>query len=232
MSILVVCPNCHKSFKVSDKFAGKSGPCPSCKNTIKVPEKTGEVKVHGAEEFSDGGRGRSGEMLTKPVAREETTFHPVVAAGIAAGVLLVLAISFIAGKVIAGSLVVRGVGLLLLSPALVMAAYTFLRNDELEPYRGLQLWIRALICGTVYTVLWGVFAYVSRVFLFPEPELWQWMFVIPPFVALGGVAPNLSLDLDYGNGALHYVFYVLLTVLLAWVAGMGWVWQGPPTGVI
>ena len=35
MAIDVTCPSCHTRFQVSDKFAGKSGPCPKCKNTIR-----------------------------------------------------------------------------------------------------------------------------------------------------------------------------------------------------
>jgi len=36
MSITIVCPNGHK-LKVKDKYAGKSGLCPTCKARIKVP---------------------------------------------------------------------------------------------------------------------------------------------------------------------------------------------------
>ena len=40
-----------------------------------------------------------------------------------------------------------GIGLLLVSPPLAVAAYTFLRDDELEAYRGMQLYIRAAVCA-------------------------------------------------------------------------------------
>ena len=30
MAITVTCPGCHKKFVVSEKFAGKSGPCKYC----------------------------------------------------------------------------------------------------------------------------------------------------------------------------------------------------------
>ena len=85
MSILVVCPGCRKSFKVSDRFAGKSGPCPSCKATIQVPTKSEEVKVHAPTAFADGGRSTTGQLLTKPIARKETRLGPVMAVAIGAG---------------------------------------------------------------------------------------------------------------------------------------------------
>jgi hypothetical protein len=34
-----------------------------------------------------------------------------------------------------------------------------------------------------------------------------------------------SLDLDFGDGLFHYGFYLVVTVLLRWLAGMKWVWD-------
>jgi hypothetical protein len=46
MSIAVTCPNGH-SFKVKDKFAGKQGLCPFCKDrvTVLVPEKINDDAI-------------------------------------------------------------------------------------------------------------------------------------------------------------------------------------------
>lgn len=225
MSILVVCPGCRKSFNVNDKFAGKSGPCPKCKTVIQVPAKAEEVKVHAPTEFASGGRSVSGELLTKPLTRQEVKLQPVTIAGIAAAAVVVLLVAVVAGRQgLFDNIIVGGVGLLLVSPPLAVAAYTFLRDDELEPYRGPALWLRAAICGTAYTILWGVFSYLSAVG-FLTGELWTWVFVVPPFVALGGLASLASLDLDYTNACFHYGFYVLVTLVLRWAAGLQWVWQ-------
>ena len=65
-----------------------------------------------------------------------------------------------------------------------MAAYAVLRNDELEPYRGKELYIRSALCGLAYVVLWGVFAllvFARR----DHRRLWIWLFVVPPFVLVG-----------------------------------------------
>jgi hypothetical protein len=59
-------------------------------------------------------------------------------------------------------------------------------------------------------------------------EFWSWLFVAPPFLIMGGLTALACFDLDFGNGIFHYAFYVLVTILLCWVAGMGWVWQQPP----
>ncbi len=64
-----------------------------------------------------------------------------------------------------------GIGLLLVSPPLAVAAYTFLRDDELEAYRGMQLYIRAAVCGLVYIILWAVFAYVKATVVPYRPSL-------------------------------------------------------------
>jgi len=45
MSISVVCITCNSRFTVSDKFAGKTGPCPKCKSPVKVPNPTADALV-------------------------------------------------------------------------------------------------------------------------------------------------------------------------------------------
>ncbi len=77
MAILVVCPGCKKSFNVDDKFAGKTGPCPNCKTKITIPEKKPEVKIHAPDEFAGGGKGVTGKLLLKPIARQETRIKPL-----------------------------------------------------------------------------------------------------------------------------------------------------------
>ena len=87
MSIIVVCQNCLQRFKVSDKFAGKKGPCPKCKTILRVPLKEEEVKVHSAEETQQGPRGKSGELVLKPIAREKTQLGKGTWIAIGAGVV-------------------------------------------------------------------------------------------------------------------------------------------------
>ncbi len=227
MSIIVTCPGCRKSFRVSDKFAGKSGPCPKCKRTLQVPTKAEEVTVHAPEAFAGGGRSTTGKLVTKPIARTDLRAHPVAVALIVAAVLLVLLLTWVAGrsKLFEGTpgMIVATVGLLLVSPPLVIAAYEVLHDDELEPFRGLSLYVRSGLCGLGYVLLWGIFSLVASAGLVTG-DVWNWVFIVPPFVLVGGFVAFAALDLEFGNAAFHYGFYLVATLLLRWAAGMQWVW--------
>jgi hypothetical protein len=123
-------------------------------------------------------------------------------------------------------LVARIAGLVVISPPLVLAAYWFLRDDELEPHSGKSLYIRAAVCALAYIGLWGMYSFVAdpaRGIL--TGELWTWVFVAPPFLFTGALVALASLDLEFGNAFFHYSFYLLVTILLGWMAGMGWIWN-------
>jgi hypothetical protein len=231
MSIIVVCPGCLKSFKVSDKFAGKTGPCPNCKRTLKVPTKQEEVKVHAPEEFGGGGKSVSGKLITKPIARVNAKLHPVATTLLAAAVLLVLAATWLGRHLglfdcckIFDIPLAAIVGLLAVSPPLTVAAYEMLRDDEFEPYRGTALYLRACGCGLAYAALWAVFALLASRGIVTG-EWWNWIIILLPFVGIGGLAGAGAFDLEFGDAVLHYSFYLLATALLRWIAGMKWVWD-------
>jgi hypothetical protein len=224
-------PDAARVFKVSDKFAGKTGPCPSCKRPLRVPTKAEEVTIDAPEEFAGGGKSTSGQLITKPIARINAKFRPLTTAIIVASVAAALVATWLGGR--AGlfgedrsfqRIIASALGLLIISPPLVLAAYEVLRDDELEPYRGKSLYLRTAGCSLAYTALWGVFSLL--VFKgWVTGELWNWLFVLPGLAALGGGAALAALDLDYGDGVFHYGFYLLVTVILRWVAGLGWVWN-------
>lgn len=224
MAISVVCPGCKKRFQVSDQFAGQTGPCPACKAIIKIPEKGPEVTIHAPEEFSGGGRSTSGHLLTKPIARKKVQIAPLAVVGVVAAALAAALVAYFARSTFQDLLLARIAALAVISPPLVLAAYWFLRDDDLEPYSGKSLYIRAAICALVYMVLWAAYAYVADAGLLTD-EIWTWFFVAPPLLFVGTMAAHVSLDLDPGNAFFHYAFYLLATGLLRWIAGMGWVWD-------
>ena len=114
-------------------------------------------------------------------------------------------------------------GLVILSPALAVAAYTFLRDDELEPYRGRALVVRAALCGLAYALLWA--AYIPLpMYGIVTGEPWQWLFVAPAFVAVGAAAAWATLDLDFGSAAMHYAFYLVVTIVLRAAVGLPPLW--------
>jgi hypothetical protein len=225
MAILVVCPACRKSFQVSDKFAGKSGPCPNCKKILQVPDKSQEVTVHAPEEFAGGGRSTSGKLLIKPESFAATKAKPVTVALIVAAVIVVFALAFV-GRLIEppGRYIFAIVGLLALSPALAVAGYAVLRDQELEPYRGKELYIRSSLCALAYVLIWGGFWLLTSRGLITG-QLWSWVVVAPAFLAFGGMFGLATLDLDYGDAVFHYSFYLLVTIILRWAAGLHWIWE-------
>jgi hypothetical protein len=216
MPISVVCPGCKARFNVSDKFAGKKGPCPKCKTVLTIPAPAEEVKIHVPEEFASGGKDSKGRAVGKPIPRSESKLQPVLITAIVAVVLGSLGIS-LAARALNDKTALIIVGLACLSPAVAVGGYSFLREEELEPYRGVELWIRATICGVVYAILWGVYLYI-RPYL--PGELYQWLLVAPPIIGVGALAALSTFDLDYGSGALHYCFYLLMTFILASAMGL------------
>ena len=56
-------------------------------------------------------------------------------------------------------------------------------------------------------------------------ELWEWMLYLPPFMIAGALVASGCFELDVSNGFFHYAFYLVVTVLLRWTVGMGWVWD-------
>jgi len=220
MPIPVVCPGCKKSFNVSDKFAGKQGPCPQCKTLIKVPEKGEEVVVHAPEGF--GPKDTKGRAVLKPIARKETKVSPLLTAVILVAIVLVLGVAWMfrspKGDVPTLLLVL---GALALAPPLAWAGYTFLRDDELEPYRGKELAARVAICSAVYAALWGLVALVSGYVLGGDQlEVIHMVFVAPAMIGIGAFAAFITLDFEFGTAAIHCAMYLLVTVVLRLILGL------------
>ncbi len=234
MAILVVCQTCKTRFQVSEKFAGKQGPCPKCKAVITIPKVEEQVVIHAPEEYAGGAavaaKDAQGRSVLKPIARDKTRFQPVVFAAAAAGILVALVVAFLLRDATVlqdstSSILLLSMGAVLLAPPIVLAGYVALRDAESEPYRGLALWIRVGIVSIVYAGLWGIAA-IFGVFVFAgaPPELWQ---LIPPTAIMivgGTVASMATLDLEPGNGFFHYAFYLAATVFLRVVMGL------PPLG--
>ncbi len=218
MPITIVCPGCKKRFSVSDKFAGKQGPCPKCKTVIEIPALEEEVVIHGPEE--DAPKDSKGRAIVDPILREETAVSTIGIVGI--GIFIVVVFGVALGlRVYDGDVpfFIKLLGAISLAPPLVLGGYAFLRNDELEAFRGKELAVRVLVCSAVYAALWGVFVFVPTV-LGIEFTPYQLAFVTVPFVLVGGFSAFASFDLEYMTGVMHYGLYVIVTVLMRVVAGL------------
>jgi len=223
MPISVVCSSCKARFSVSEKFAGKKGPCPKCKTVITVPDAPAEdVKIHVPEQFASGGKDSKGRPVSKPIPRRETKISPLVIGGIATAVIVTFVAALLARGVANKMPIIIG-GLAVLSLPLAYAGYTFLRDDELEPYRGRALVLRAALCGLAYALLWAAFAPLPAYGIVND-EPWRWVFIAPAFIAVGAGVAWATLDLDFGSAAMHYCFYIVVTLLLRAAMGMPPLW--------
>ena len=70
MSILVTCAECANSFKVKDRYAGKTGACPLCKATLEVPDEQMEFVVGQEHRASREGVTASSMSLLEQVPME------------------------------------------------------------------------------------------------------------------------------------------------------------------
>jgi len=220
MPINVTCPSCHTRFKVSEKFAGRSGSCPKCKGPIEVPKLSDKVVIESAEDR--GPKDSKGQLVLKPIERTEAKVAAPVWVVIGGASLVTFAVAFIVGRMSDGgpSATLLGLGAVLLAPPLVFGGYTFLRDDDLEPYRGSTLWLRIGICSLSYAAVWGLFAFIKWRLEMPEFDLPYLVVVFPAMVFIGGMAAAATLDLESTNAGMHYGLYLLITVLLRLTMGI------------
>jgi hypothetical protein len=223
MPILVVCPGCRKRFQVGDQFAGKSGPCPHCKATIKIPAADQQVKIHAPEPVSKAAM-TGAHLVLKPIVHRNMKWRASAAAIIGGSSLVVILLCIAARGILSGSVLIRAIGLLVISPLLVVGGYSFLYDDESEPYVGRRLYLRSGILAAVFVALWGAYSYRVAPGM-GGVEVWMWFIVGAAFMILGGLASLACLDLDFGGGFFLYCFYLIVTMLLGWAAGIGWPWQ-------
>jgi len=222
MAIHVICPGCHARFKVSDQYAGRNGPCPKCKAEIRIPTKKEEVVIKGPEQF-EGAKGTSGQLVLKPIERTETKFSVIWTIVIVAASALVFATAVSIRLANTGDQVPPGIlalGALVLAPPLVLGGYTFLRDGELAPYRGMNLVLRTGICSLIYALTWGGYSLVIAFLLDGPPDIWNLTFLVPPFLLIGATTSFASLDLEPMNAFFHYALYLIVTVLLRLAVGM------------
>jgi len=225
MAINVICRGCHTRFTVGDQHAGKTGPCPKCKAPIEIPKVTEQVVIHEPEHSELGARGTSGELVLKPIERQDRKINTTVVAAAVTGSLMVLVVALILRSVEDKSMLLA-LGAIALAPPLAWAGYEMLRDDEeLEPFTGVSLWTRVAICSVCYALLWALFAFVYRRFIGEaQVEIWQALILGVVFLPLGGGVAFCCFDFDLGNGVLHYCLYLLVTIALRMVAGL------PPIG--
>lgn len=225
MPINVTCPGCLSKFKVSEKFAGKTGPCPKCKKPMKVPEKEEAVVIHAPVE---GPKDSTGKSVLAPVKRDEAKVSTVAIIGGVAAFLLIPLLAWVLGKqlgfkegeALRQPIWLLATGAFLIAPFVVWAGYTFLRNADLEPYRGAALIKRVALCGVIYASLWGLHLYMHKMLYQGDVSLPETLIALPVLFIPGAIASLATLDLDGTSAAMHYGFYLLVTVGLRLLMGL------------
>lgn len=231
MPISVVCPGCKARFTVSDQFAGRTGPCPKCKQPLKVPTPAAKAVVIHEPEAPVASSTGTGRAPTAPLKRRNkavpvrafvlTAVGAIACMGIAA--LLPVIYPPPTGEAAAQTAIP---GWLLLLGAFaaalptVLLGYAAVRNRELEPYTGRPLITRALACAAVYAALWAVRGSIPIWTAWQLTDMYEWFIIGPLFVAAGTLAALATLDLEPGNAAVHFSFSILFTSLLRWLAGL------------
>lgn len=224
MPIQVTCRNCLKRFSVSDKFAGKKGPCPNCKKTIEIPKADEEVVIHAPPD--DAPKDSTGQSVLKPIERKETD---VTRKGLIITIVTVVTIfGFAAALRFVGDgsapLWTQIIGLLVFAPPLIWAGYSALYDQEREPYVGPELRNRVLICSAIFPNIWVVYAFAPAYLLdLDQASHMSWtMFGITlcAMIGLGGLASAACFDLDFMMGVLHSGMYFIGILLLAIVSGV------------
>lgn len=225
MPIQVTCPKCLKRFQVSDKFAGKTGPCPNCKEKIRVPDKTEEVVIHAPAD--DAPKDRSGQSVLKPITRTETdvTRKGLIIAAVC--ILAAFAAAFglrMMGEQSGGPTWIHLLAAFLLAPPLVWAGYQFVYDQELEPYRSSELRNRVLICSGIFALLWLIYAFVPAYVMdleaIAEMSYTEFGISLCLMFGLGALASSAVFEIEYTNGLAHYGLYLVVTLLLAIVSGV------------
>jgi hypothetical protein len=228
MPIHVICPTCHARFKVGDQHAGKTGACPKCKGQIQIPAAGDEVIIH-APDSEAGAKDAKGRNVLKPLRRKEARFKLNTALAVGGATLLTLGLAFLAGR--AGldenaQTWVKAIGALLLGPPLAYAGYSFLRDDELEAYQGVDLLIRCLACGAVYAGLWGLYWYLgyqifgSEAYAFEGLEIFQVGVLLGVMIGIGTGTAVVCFDLDPLTAFFHFALYLGTTIVLRLVMGL------------
>ena len=222
MAIQVTCPSCLKRFTVSDKYAGRTGPCPTCQKPIKIPEKADEVVIHAP--VGDSPKDSAGRSILRPIRRKDVNLGlPVIVGGVLTTVV-VFSIAF--GLGLSGKephTMLLAISSILLAAPLVFIGYWFLHDDELEGFNGRQLSIRSGIVAVAFAALWALYAYLPR-YVSGYASMSEFtgmdMFIaITVMLIAGTLVAIAALELEATQGVMLYMLYFSITFILAWLAG-------------
>jgi len=222
MPIAVTCPKCLTRFSVSEKFAGKKGPCPKCKAELTVPTLSEQVVIHAPPDAAP--KDSKGQSILKPIKRRETVISRrlilLCVAAVLGAIGLALALRFTGGAPLA----VRVLVAMLVAPPLVRFGYAITRDPELEPFMGQDLWNRVLLTSAVLAATWLIYAWVPPYVLdldyASEMGLLASGIMLVIMLAFGSIAAMSFFEEEFFGGLVIAGVYVAATLALALLAGV------------
>jgi len=221
MPISVVCPGCFKRFQVSEKFAGKRGPCPSCKTIIDIPKE--QLVVHAPEEFVSGGKTIKGRTILAPLTRVNTEFKLRDILWASGGLVAVFLLAAVLGHLVPGSNLLGLVGLLLIAFPLVFFGQRLLKDaDDLHPLEMSEILRKCAICGGAYAILWVCFEFLAK---YMQADVVFVAVYLVPFALFSLFVAHVVFDFDFARGLFHYLFFFVPVILLRGLLGLGWIWN-------
>lgn len=221
MPIDVICPGCHKRFQVSEKFAGKKGPCPGCNTVIEIPKLEDVVVVHERETTKTGAPAKINSIQRQKttVSKFELIFGLstlVLGFIITAAVRMALPepsstqLFFMA--ILAGGLLGIGTSLL---------GYIVFRSQDTAIDNGRKTLIKVCLVGLAYVFIWRLLALITTGVLTQDGDV-----ILPgviilaiAFAAMASFLPMALFEFEYIQGLIHVVLFVASLAIYSLILG-------------
>ncbi len=161
-------------------------------------------------------------VSTKPIARVDPEFNVTRGVFGVVAVIAVFAVAWFLGQALEAAALAWSVwGLTFaISIPLAWSTYWMLSDPELERHEGSSLWLRAAICGSIYSAIWVAWMLIPGEYT--ETGLGI-AIMAAPSVVVGLIAAFATLDLEWESSAVHFVIFAGLSLLLRAAAGLPWV---------
>ena len=203
------------------EIRGKARTVPQVQGPIRFPPLQRKYKSTLRTPSLSGGKTSTGEVSLKPIARKETRLPLIPTVIAVCGVLTVLAIAGVAGKVFQDIVALRGIALYLVSVPITIAGYAFLSTTSSNRI-GENGCGAPRPVGLGFTALWVAYWFIP---VDLRTTGWSWFFIAPVLLSIGGGIAWACYDLDFGNGFMLCCFYAALTIVLGWLAGLEMPWS-------
>ncbi|MGI5832064.1 MAG: hypothetical protein ACOX6D_05970 [Thermoguttaceae bacterium] len=225
MSIHVICPGCMTQFEVSDRFAGKKGPCPKCGHTIEIPK--ANVTIVSPDELVIDGKKVRNPDLVRPIEQKSYSFTGraiIVNLAVLSAVLLIALIfhfvHFLPLAIPVGILL----GLVVAFPLVKYGYITFRDPNDLEIFLGGQLGKKSLLGAGLLMVLWILY---ELILLYMNPGVMALAYLVPMAI-FAAFVPVVLFDMNFTDALAVVVVFLLAVILLRGLMfdqEGGWIWQ-------